>query len=80
MEKDKVNIEVVDVQPFENEQWKGIKFIWSGNIGFGEYEIYQNVKNPNGWKAQSECMDTTEDKWFLNKIINNFIEQIEVTE
>lgn len=80
LNKDDVRVEVNGLQPFVNSEYQGFSIIWSGNIGFGEYTIYQNVDDPNKWKAESECMDSQEDKWFLKKLLENFIDQLEITE
>lgn len=80
MDRSKVNVEVCDVEPFANNKYKGFTLTWSGNIGFGEYTIYQNADDPDKWKADSEHMDTTEDKWFLKLLMEDFINKLEVTE
>ena len=80
LDRDKVKVEVYDVEPFVNNEYKGFKLLWEGNIGFGEYEIYQSVDDPNKWKACSECMDSTDDKWFIFKLFDSFIKQLEIVE
>ena len=63
---DKVNI---------NGHWMNIH--WSSNIGFGEYTLYIN----NGKLcAQTECMDSNDDKQFTKQLFNKLIEMIEVVE
>ena len=80
MEKEKVEVIVDDIEPFINDDYRGFKLLWYGNIGFGEYTIYQNVDDPNKWKADSEHMDKPDDKWFIRKLFDNLIEQLEITE
>lgn len=80
MTRDKVKVEVDTIEPFSNDEYKGFKIIWYGNIGFGEYTIYQNVDDPNKWKADSEHMDSQHDKWFIKRLLENFIDQLEITE
>ena len=80
LNREDVRVEVDELQPFVNDEYRGFKIMWSGNIGFGEYTIYQNVDDPNKWKADSEYMDSQEDKWFLKKLLENLVEQLEITE
>lgn len=51
---------------------------WSSDIGFGEYAIYQCKDNPNQWRADSEHMDTNEDKEFIRELMKLFIEQLDI--
>lgn len=78
LDRDKVDIEVTEAEPYVNKRFRGLRFEWEGNIGFGEYTLYQNTAD-NKWYADSECMDTTDDKWFLKKLLEDFISRIEVT-
>ena len=79
LKKNEIKIHVDTIEPFINEQYIGFKIIWSGNIGWGEYTIYHAV-NDNQWYADSECMDTNEDKKFLNELLKDFMNQIKVEE
>ena len=75
--RDKCVVDVYEVEPFVNEDYKGVILRWESNIGFGEYTLYFE----NGeWHGDSECMDSTEDKWFLKKLLDNFIEKLKVEE
>ena len=80
IDRNKVEIEVVELQPFTNEKYTGFKLIWCSNIGFGEYTIYQDANNPEKWFGDSECMDGNDDKWFIKLLLENFIEKLEVKE
>ena len=80
IDRNKCKVEVCDIEPFTNNEYKGFKLLWEGNIGFGEYTIYQCVDDPNKWKADSEYMDHIDDKWFIRKLFDNLIEQLEITE
>lgn len=53
----------------------GFTIEWSGNIGFGEYIVYQE---DGKWKGYSECMDEGEDKEFLRYLLDKFVENIEI--
>lgn len=64
IDRDKVQVQVTDIDTFKN----GMTIRWSGNIGFGEYTIYKDM---GVWKADSECMDTTDDHWFLDLLLKD---------
>ncbi len=49
---------------------------WSSDIGFGQYTIYRN--DDGSWSASSELMDSNKDKAFLSKLMELFIEEINV--
>ena len=71
LEREKVDVEIVDVEPFVNEKCRGFTIYWSSNIGFGEYTIYK-VDGDNQWRADSEHMDSDGDMWFLDKLYEKF--------
>ena len=54
-----------------------IYIYWSSNIGFGEYSLFYN-KEQNSWSADSECMDSNDDKEFLTELMSKFIEKVKV--
>ena len=80
LDRDKVEVVVDSLEPFKNEEAQGFILNWSGNIGLGQYTIYQNVDDSCKWKGDSECMDHPDDKWFIKKLFESFIDQLEVTE
>lgn len=80
LKRDEVEVAIEDIKPFVNDEYKGFKLLWCSNIGFGEYTIYQSVDDPNRWKAESEHMDGPDDKWFIRKLFDDLIEQLEVIE
>lgn len=70
------NLELVNFSPFENELGRGVVLSWNGDIGFGEYTIYQDR---NGFfHADSECMDSNEDKDFIKELMRLFIEDLRI--
>lgn len=72
LNRNEVHVKVDDIVTFDN----GFEIHWHGNIGFGEYNVY---KDKNGvWHADSECMDSNDDRWFLRLLMENFINQIGV--
>jgi len=77
MNVNEINLSIKDVIPFSNERRSGFIIEWSSDIGFGEYTIYQNA-NSNEWQADSECMDSNEDKDFVKKLMSLFVEQITI--
>lgn len=77
--RDNIKVEVDDIEVFDNEKYKGLKILWAGNIGFGEYTIFQDKKD-NKWYAESECMDKQSNKGFLNLLVSQLIDNIQVIE
>ena len=73
----KINLDIHEVAPFANDKYNGFVITWSSDIGFGEYTIYKAVGSDE-WKAESEHMDTNEDKAFLNELLKLFIEKISI--
>lgn len=81
-----MDTKVVDVEmhPFENEAYKGVRFSWTDDRGFfGQYTLYKNIDDEDGkWLAETETMEAkdSEDKPFLEEIIKAFMKDIEVIE
>ena len=77
LDRSKVNVKVTSILPFSyaESNTKGFVLMWEGNIGFGEYTIYTR---DNAWYGDSEAMDHGDDKWFIKKLMESFIEQLEV--
>ena len=72
-----INLEINDFYPFVNEQYTGIAIQWNSNIGFGEYTIYKPVGS-NEWFVDSEGMDDNENKDFIKKLMDLFIEKLNI--
>ena len=72
-----INLEINHVGVFKNESEAGLWFDWSSEIGFGEYNIYRDLKT-HEWKGESEYMDSNEDKAFLKELMNKFIDKINI--
>jgi len=54
----------------------GIVIGWSTNIGFGEYTI---MFDENGRPyADTECMDSDDDKWFTKKLLMKFADEMNI--
>ena len=66
---------IVNVIPFDNEKYKGIKIQWSANIGFGEYEVFFN-KETETWGIDSECMDSVDDHEFGQMLFSTMLNSI----
>jgi hypothetical protein len=75
MSNKEINVEVYDVETFE--EGDGIVLKWGGNIGWGEYTLYYNP-NTDKWMGDSEYMDKNDDKKFLRKLLDSFIDQVEI--
>jgi len=70
---DSIHLSIEEVIPFNNDRHSGIIFKWSSDIGFGEYTIY---KNKDGWFADSENMDSNNDKSFIKELMKLWIKDI----
>ena len=75
LDRSKVDVHVVDIDPFVNNEFCGFSIHWAGNIGFGEYTIYK-AKDSDRWCANSEMMDSQDDKWFLNLLLCDLADQL----
>lgn len=96
LNRDEVKVQVDGIIPFCNDKYAGIKLIWSGTIGFGEYEIYSRNEDKEGlwnnmpeedqeyiytkWNGESEYMDSNDDKWFIKLLMNSLIDKMEIRE
>lgn len=64
--------------PFINNKFEGILIEWHCNgIGYGQYTLYRNIGNEE-WKADSEHMDNEFNKEFIKKIMEKFIERLNI--
>ena len=76
IDKDKVEIYSVEVNYYkEDDGCNEVVISWNSNIGFGEYCL---SKSNDNWYAYSEHMDTNKDKWFIKKLMDKFIENLEI--
>lgn len=71
----KINLDAYDIEPFVNEKYVGFVIKWDSDIGFGEYTIYKSVGS-DVWLADSEHMDSNEDKAFIKELMRIFIEKL----
>lgn len=70
----RIEIDNIEIEAFESAEKEGrICIKWTGNIGWGEYLLWQEE---GVWYADSECLDNNNDKEFIRKLLNKFIEQI----
>lgn len=74
-----INLEIEEVIPFCNTEAPGIYFGQSSDIGFGGYVI-RREHGSDRWVAKSEYMDSNDDKDFLKKLFEKFVEKVEVVE
>lgn len=72
MDKEKVEVEIDHIGVYDG--W--IRIFWSGNIGFGQYDI--SFDKDGNIRAESEYMDDNEDKWFLKMLLDKIVEKVEV--
>ena len=72
-----INLDAYDIEPFANEKYTGLTIRWDSDIGFGEYVIYKKIDDDE-WYADSERMDSNEDKAFISELMRLFIEKITI--
>lgn len=71
---DGICLKVDRVTPFEHDGEAGLVIEWSADIGFGEYAFIK--KNSSGlWTADSEGMDSDDDKAFGKKLLELWMEK-----
>lgn len=68
-----INLQISDIEISP----KGLVIYWSSNIGFGTYALWQN--DDGNWYGDSEYMDKNEDKAFIRKLMNLFVDMLDVT-
>lgn len=74
-----IHLQINDLIPFRNERCVGFMIQWCSDIGFGEYTVFK----PNGsneWQADSEHMDSNEDKDFIKELMKLFVEKLNIEE
>jgi len=76
MSNDDIRIDDVSVETLHSPTHEIIKFKWTGNLGFGEYTLYED----HGiWRADSEHMDAYDlNKTFLKQLLNKFADTVDV--
>lgn len=79
IEVNNINLDAYEIKPFVNEKFTGLVIRWDSDIGFGEYTIYKEVGS-NEWHADSEHMDSNEDKDFIKELMKLFIEKLDVVD
>ena len=79
MRKHEVVINDIEVEAFESgikDVHDVIRINWSGNIGWGMYTLHKD--NEGYWIADSECLDSNDDKSVLKALFNKFVDEIVV--
>lgn len=68
------------VEPYKTKEYECIVFKYADEeFGFGEYTLFKK-NNEDKWYGDSDYMDTNNDKAFLQALMSNFLEQIEIVE
>lgn len=73
LDRDKVFIYNVTLEARDD----AIKMRWGGNIGFGEYTLRLR---DDRWYGDSESMDRNDDKWFIWKLLQRLVDELDVEE
>lgn len=53
-----------------------IVIFWNSTIGFGQYDLWKDKDGK--WHGDSEYMDSNEDKDFIKKLMELFVEKLTV--
>ena len=76
---DELHLQIDGLVPFVNEKYIGFIIEWTSDIGIGEYTIYRDYDSEE-WKAESEHMDSNEDKDFIKELMNLFVAKLNIEE
>lgn len=76
---DEIHLQIYDLIPFRNERCVGFIIEWCSDIGFGEYTVYKS-EGSEEWEADSEHMDSNEDKDFIKELMKLFVEKLNIKE
>lgn len=81
--KDEIFIDNVDLAYTFNgkDDENGFCLNWDSNIGFGQMTFIK--RNDNGCSklyVETECMSNNEDKEFIKKVLEKFVEELDVIE
>lgn len=74
-----IHLQIDDLIPFRNKRCVGFIIQWCSDIGFGEYTVFQ-LNGSNEWQADSEHMDSNEDKDFIKELMKMFVEKLNIKE
>ena len=79
---DEIHLAVNNVEPFASETCSGVIIEWSADIGFGQYTLLRK-KDSSGayqWIAETEHMDSEDDKAFGEALLSLWLKQIQIIE
>ena len=70
--------DITSTDPFNNEKFKGFVIYWASIDGFGSYTIYKptHEDDPDTWYADSEHMDTNDNKQFLKRLLCELADRV----
>lgn len=74
-----IHLQIDDLIPFSNGIYVGFTIQWHSDIGFGEYTVYRSAGS-NEWQADSEHMDSNEDKDFIKELMKLFVDELNIKE
>ena len=70
---DEINLTIDDIKMSEYY----IFFSWSSDIGYGQYSIFYD-KETGKWSADTEYMDSDEDKAFGRKLFELLMDKVKI--
>lgn len=84
-ELESCRIDSLEISTDSRRETVTIDIEWSGDIGFGEYELVihgQDKDNPQMpiIDGYSECMDSNENKSFIKQLLLSLVDQMEIKE
>lgn len=72
-----IDLKIENIYPYSNAKWEGFDIYWTSKIGFGTYNIYRS-RDSNKWFADSEYMDSDNNKEFITELMRLFIETLKI--
>lgn len=75
--KEEIPITIDNTDVFSNQEYEGISIKWHSTIGFGQYTIYRE-RDTSKWYANSEYMDSNDNKKFLKALLEKFADDITI--
>lgn len=75
-----IHLQIDNIEGFCNDDRTGFIISWSSDIGFGEYAVWKDCSD-NDFKlyANSECMDSNDDKEFVAELMRLVINKLIIT-
>ena len=73
-----IHLQIDSIKGYHSDTHTGFTIFWSADIGFGEYDIYQETGKEEKICGYYESMDCDEDKEFITALLKELVKKIEV--